>query len=233
MSLRKEVTDFIVSKYEMILPGDDYNPTMIRTHLDSLSEEAFDQYIRSLAAPAEGATEETQEYLPFVAPNLKDPRIVLENLFATMESMGHPLEERLWLTDPHTGTVYLTPQKYPVIDLMVRRQAQMLTKKTSIPANNRHVDELTGQVTGASKGSQISFPEQQSQLAQGLEATLLEEVKVRGGDRVALAEYDRQLIEYGDVSLADIGQTGTLTSSTSNLAILLRAALLDNNIDEV
>ncbi|MOA25835.1 hypothetical protein D3C78_1465840 [compost metagenome] len=117
--------------------------------------------------------------------------------------------------------------------MTVRRQAQTLTKKSSIPENARHVDELSGQVTGKSKGSKISFPEVQSQLAQGLEQTLIEEIKVRGGDRTSQLEYDRQLIENGEVSVEEVTSHGSLTSSTSTMAILYRGMMLDNNLDEV
>lgn len=152
---------------------------------------------------------------------------------AVAEKIGHPLFERLWLTDPQTGTVYLTPHKYLVMDLLVRRQAQMLVKKSSIPENTRHVDELTGQVTGKSKGSKISFPELQAQLSQGLEQTLIEEIKVRGGDRVAQVEFDRQLIEEGQASLEEVTAGGGVTKATSNVAILLRGMKLDTNLDDV
>ncbi|MNE78369.1 hypothetical protein D3C80_1747700 [compost metagenome] len=117
--------------------------------------------------------------------------------------------------------------------MTVRRQAQMLTKKSSIPENARHVDEMSGQVTGKSKGSKISFPELQAQLAQGLESTLIEEIKVRGGDRQAQVEFDRQLIEHGEASIADVTAGGGVTTSTSNVGILFRGMMIDTNLDEV
>lgn len=230
---RKQVTDFIVNNIAMIIPGDDYNPRVTRERLERMSDSEFDQYIRSLRRPKTEEEREHQEILPFYSPIMDDTRITMDNLMLVAESVGLPLFERLWITDPQTGRCYLTPNAYPVLMMLVRRQAQMLTKKSSIPEDARSVDEMSGQVTGKSKGSKISFPEVQAQLAQNLEATLIEEIKVRGGDRQAQVEFDRQLMEYGSASLNDVTQDGQVTSSTSNTAILFRGMLIDTNLDEV
>lgn len=233
MSRRQEVTDFIVTALAGFIPGDNYNAELTRKRLEEMSDVEFDQYIRSLAKPETEEGRATQEILPFYSPNLKDPRITPESLLAVAENIGYEFFEQIFLTDPQTGVTFLTPQKYLIVDMTVRRQAQTLTKKSSIPENSRHVDELSGQVTGVSKGSKISFPELQSQLAQGLENTLIEEIKVRGGDREAQLEYDRQLIENGEVRLDDVTSQGGLTSATTNLAIWMRGMALDTNLDEV
>lgn len=237
MTKRQRVTDYIVAGYAGIIPGDDYNPSVARARLEAMSDSEFDVYIRSLANPEKngGTAEEiaNREILPFVSPPLGKEKITMDNLIALAEKLGIPLFERLWITDPQSGVTYLTPNKYPVFFQLVRRQAQMLTKKYSIPEDTRHVDEMSGQVTGKSKGSKISFPEVQAQLAQGLEATLIEEMKLRGGDQVAFKELDRQLIEHGEASIDDVTDGTTMTTATSNLAILLRGMMLDNDIDEV
>lgn len=233
MASRQEVTAFIADAIAGIIPGDSYNADLTKQRLDAMSDSEFDAFVRSMAKPETEEGRATQEILPFYSPNLKDPRVTMESLMAVAEKIGHPFFEQLWLTDPQTGLTFLTPQKYLVLDMTVRRQAQMLTKKSSIPENNRHVDEMSGQVTGKSKGSKISFPELQAQLAQGLENTLVEEIKVRGGDRTAQVEFDRQLIETGEASIEDVTEGGGVTNSTSTVAILYRGMMIDNNLDEV
>lgn len=233
MVSRKQVTDFIVNSVAMIIPGDPYNPTVTRERLEAMSDTDFDQYIRSLAKPNSEEERANQEIIPFVSPSFDESRVTMDNLFLVADNIKLKVFERLWLTDPQTGRVYLTPNEYPVVHMMVRRQAQMLTKKSSIPEDARHVDELSGQVTGKSKGSKISFPEVQAQLAQNLENTLIEEIKIRGGDQVAQNEFDRQLIENGSASIEDVTSEGTLTKSTSTLSILYRGMMIDNNLDEV
>lgn len=233
MASRQEVTAFIVGSIAEIIPGDTYNSDLTKKRLDAMSDTEFDEYVRALAKPTTEEGIATQEILPFYSPNLKDPRITMPNLLKVADLIGFEFFEQLWLTDPQTGRVFLTPQKYLVIDMTVRRQAQMLTKKSSIPENARHVDEMSGQVTGKSKGSKISFPEVQAQLAQGLEHTLIEEIKVRGGDRAAQVEFDRQLIEHGEASIVDVTAGGGVTTSTSTVGKLLRGMMIDNDIDEV
>ncbi len=233
MASRREVTAFIIESLAGIIPGDRYNADLAEKRLNAMSDAEFDQYVRALGKPATEEERVNQEIIPFYSPNLKDPRITMESLMQVAEKIGHPLFERIWLTDPQTGETYLTPHQYLILDMMVRRQAQMLTKKSSIPENTRHVDEMTGQVTGKSKGSKISFPEFQSQLSQGLEQTLVEEVKVRAGDRTAQVEFDRQLIENGEASLEDVTAGGGVTKSTSSVANWLRGMMIDNNLDDV
>ncbi|MNH68446.1 hypothetical protein D3C73_205270 [compost metagenome] len=233
MASRVEVTAFIVGAIAEIIPGDTYNSDLTKKRLDAMMDEEFDEYVRALAKPTTEEGIATQEILPFYSPNLKDPRVTMPNLLKVADMIGFEFFEQLWLTDPQTGRVFLTPQKYLVLDMTVRRQAQMLTKKSSIPENSRHVDEMSGQVTGKSKGSKISFPELQAQLAQGLEHTLIEEIKVRGGDRAAQVEFDRQLIENGEASIVDVTAGGGVTTSTSTVGKLFRGMMIDTDIDEV
>lgn len=233
MASREEVTAFIVGSIAEIIPGDTYNSDLTKKRLDAMSDEEFDEYVRALAKPTTEEGIATQEILPFYSPNLKDPRVTMPNLLKVADMIGFEFFEQLWLTDPQTGRVFLTPQKYLVLDMTVRRQAQMLTKKSSIPENSRHVDEMSGQVTGKSKGSKISFPELQAQLAQGLEHTLIEEIKVRGGDRAAQVEFDRQLIDHGEASIVDVTEGTGVTTSTSTVGKLLRGMMIDTDIDEV
>lgn len=233
MTKRERVTAYIVQAYDKIIPGDSYNGQLIKKRLDAMSLEEFDVYMRELGKPANENGLVSQEILPFYAPNFQSPRVTMVSLMDTAEFVGHEFFEQLWLTDPQTGRVYLTPQKYLSAIMFVRRAAQMLNKKSSIPENTRHVDELSGQVTGKSKGSKISFPELQGQLAQGLDNTLIEEIKVRGGDRHAQVEFDRQLIETGEASIVEATEDGSITKSTSNTAIFLRGMMIDTNLDDV
>lgn len=233
MASRQQVTAFIVDSIAEVIPGDRFNADLTKQRLDAMSDTDFDVYVRSLARPANDEDLVKQEILPFISPNLKDPRVTMDNLLAVADKIGHKFFEQLWLTDPHTGIVYLTPQKYLTLHMTIRRQAQMLTKKSSIPADSRHVDEMSGQVTGKSKGSKISFPEVQAQLSHGLEQTLIEEIKIRGGDRVAQGEFERQLIEHGEVSIEDVTSHGGVTQATSTVSTLYRGMMIDNNLDEV
>mgnify|MGYP000994375955 FL=1 len=111
----------------------------------------------------------------------------------------------------------------------MRRQIQTLVNKISIPEDNKHVDEMTDQPTGVSKGSSISFPEILVMYAAGHEKAIEEMIKVRGGDLKALQIMEKSIHETGGASLQVIGKAGTRVKSTETLAILMKGAHLDNN----
>lgn len=233
MVTRQQVTDFIANALGLIIPGDTYNSDLARKRFAQMDDEEFDVYIRSLAKPQTVEQQATQEIIPFYSPSMGETRIVMDDLMALADTLELKLFERLWITDPQTGRVYLTPNEYAVFDMLVRRQAQMLNKKSSIPEDIRHVDEMSGQVTGKSKGSKISFPEVQAQLAQNLTNTLIEEIKLRGGDQAAQVEFERQLIDFGEANIDDVTQDGVVTKSTSTVSTLFRGMMIENDIDEV
>lgn len=136
------------------------------------------------------------------------------------------------MTDPTTGEVYRTPVKYLVIDVPLRRQVQLLQSKATIPENNKHIDELSGQSTGPSKGSKISFPELQVLFAQGLDSTITELIKFRGGDAKAFNAMNRAIIENGGVSIDYLSQFNTKVKSVTTLSTLLKTIHLDNTLDK-
>lgn len=221
MSNRKKTTDEIVMWLEKMLPGSDAGKDT-RALLDAMTDELFESYIDAL--------ENEDEYVSLAVPNLDDHKLEMENLLAVAGELGHDPWQHLKLTDPATGVVYLTPEKYLVIDLPLRRQQQSLSKKISIPDNNRHVDELTGQPAGDSKGASLSYPEVQVLRSQSLVNTIVELIKVRGGDEKAMRAANRSIIETGGVRLEPLMQLGTRVKSTENLGILLKGMHLDNDV---
>jgi hypothetical protein len=205
----------------MLLPGSS-NVDIYKQRFAAMSDEAFEAYIQQL--------DSDEEILSLIAPNLDDLNLTIENNLAVAEKLGHTFFERCWLTDPKTGVEYLTPIKYLIVDLSLRRQQQLLQKKISIPDNNRHVDELTGQPTGDSQGSKLSFPETQVLYAQGLDRALEELLKFRGGDTKAFQAMNRSIIDTGGVSLDAIKRVRTKVKSTETLSTFLSSMHLSNNV---
>lgn len=231
MGNRAAATTYILDKISKIDPTDKGNYELTKSQLESLSDAEFDQYMVRLRRPVDNDDPEyVQECLTYYAPNLSTTKISIERNLALAKEIGHKFFERLWITDAQTGVEYLTPNTYIVVDLPIRRQAQLLIKKASIPTDHKSIDELSGQVTGDSKGSKLSFPELQAQVSQGLDHTVVEEIKIRGGDEKAYQEFERQMIERGSVSQAEILALGTKVKSTETLSILLKGMHLDNNL---
>lgn len=219
MANRKAATEEIVKYVDKILPGGGNGETY-RRQLDALTNAQFEAYMRKLQSG--------EEVLSITIPNFSKTKLTTKRNLAVAKELGHNFFERLWLTDPHTDTTYLTPIPYLVVDLPLRRQAQSLNKKMSVPQNNDQVDELTGQRTGP-KGSKLSFPELQALYAQGLDRTIEELIKFRGGDEEAYRYMNREMIEKGSVSL-DALQSQTKVKSTTTLSTLLKCMHLDNNL---
>lgn len=219
---RKAATAEIIRIVEAIYPGGG-NGKIYSEMLGKLDDDAFERYMDQL--------ESGEEILFLIAPNLSDTKLTVENNLKVAKELGHEFFQRLWLTDPTTQRVYLTPQKYLVVDLPTRRQQQLLVKKIAIPQHNRSSDDLTGQPTGDSHGSSLSFPELQVMYAQGFDRNIEELIKFRGGDLKALRAMSQQLIETGAASQDAIKRTPTQVKSTQTLGTFLSGMHLANTLN--
>lgn len=223
MSQRKKAEAYILKMIGELTPGHTHNADKYKQLFAQMSDEDFEGYMRQL--------QDGSQVLSLEVPNLMKIPVTVENNFRVAELIGHKFMERLWLTDPATGTKYLSPVEYLLLDLPLRRQQQMLVKKRSIPENNRHVDELTGQPTGDSHSSSLTFPELQNLRAQNLTYTAVEMIKMRGGDVTAGQRMDRQILETGGADLDAIEALGpTRPKSTETFSIMLTAAHIRNNV---
>ena len=152
-----------------------------------------------------------------------------ENLLKAADAVGAKLFHRIWMTDYSTGRKFLTDNEYLVLPLPIRRQQQFLDEKMSVPEDDKHIDGMTGQVTGDSKSTQITTPEINILAFRGLDTTLEEMVNVRGGNMVAYGEFRKQAEETGEVHLNELDPT--TRSRTAVIAqVLLQAMHIENNI---
>ena len=102
-------------------------------------------------------------------------------------------------------------------------------KKLSVPARDKTVDALSGQVVGEDKACSISAPEIQSLGVRGLKNTMLEVVKVRGGDVTAYGDFKRQMQENGRVTLQSLDPR-TRVRSADMVKVLFRGMHIDCNV---
>lgn len=218
---RKAFTDFVCTYLDKLLPGGK-NGAFMRSRLDALSEAELSAYVDRL--------ESGEEIIPLISPNLAEHKLTLERNFAVAKELGHDFFHHLRLTDPASGTTYITPEKYLVVMLPVRRQRQLQRKKITIPENTQHVDELSGQVTGPSKGSKVSMPELQILYSQDLNEPLLELIKWRGGDVKGQQLLYRSLMDTGRASQRALSQVPTQVKSNQTLKVILEAMMLRNTL---
>lgn len=218
----KETKQFIIDCIDDILPGSE-NTQLYKDKFSKMSDKEFDEYVKRL--------ESGEEELFIIEPNLhSEVTLNIRRNFKLAEKLGHKFHQRIWFHGDKDTPTYLSPIPYLVIDLPLRRQAQLLEKKISLPEDNKSVDDLTGQPTGKSKGSKISFPETQVIAAMGLDASLTELLKFRGGDLKGFNAMNTMIARTGGVSLKAIESFTSGVESTKTLGVLLTSMHLQNNL---
>lgn len=220
MSNRARATNFLLETLSRLAPN---TPTraLYEKKLTSLSDEEFDAFIARL--------KNGDEHLVAIIPNKPNTGVSVDNNLALAKALGHEFFERLWIGPKGNQPAYLTPVRYLVVDLPVRRASQHLMKKRSIPETNKIIDQLTYQPTGASKGAKISYPELQILTAMNMDHSLLELIKYRAGDRGGFSAMNALILRYGSASLKSLSQYATGVESTKTLKTFLLAAHLDTS----
>lgn len=220
---RKAAMDFYVDVLTQMLGSREQALWHKENLFDHMSDDEFDALMAQY--------ETGEEIAPIIVPNLTDVKLKMERNLAVAEKYDIPIFQHIEMTDAVTGVTFVTPKKYMVVDMSVRLQVEMLDKKIKIPEDNKHVDERTGQPTGPSKGSSVSFPELQVMSAQGFNAAIKELLRWRGGDEVGFQAMNRQIIDNGSVRLETLARLPTKVKSTETLGAYLMAAHLDNNLN--
>lgn len=197
---------------------------MLREDLDRLSDPEFDALMEKIrrGVPMISAT----------LPNLMSPVVKNFDLLAVAKKWGVEFFQNIEMEDPETKEIFTTPIRYMVIREVVPRLQQMIEDKQSIPDDSSHIDDLTGQVTGPSKGSRISFQELNNMASTGANISILEMVSVRGGDQDANRKLENDILMTGTGTVEAAKEFGTGVTSTKNFATLLRVAHLDNTLDK-
>lgn len=191
---RKETESFILSFLGELDPTG-YNVEKYTEIFKDMSDQTFYDYMS-------GIRDKTKTLIVF-APLFKSKGLTTENGIRLAEKYDLPLFEQLRFTNKD-GTSYKTAQKYLIMKLPIRRQSQNLVKKISVPDDNKSIDYLTYQPTGASKGSTLSYPEVGALVSRGLNNTVEELFRFRGGDKGGFRQYNNSINRLGDVSLRTI-----------------------------
>lgn len=209
---RKKSELFIYEYIEKLLPKSG-NVNIYKKLFASMSDEQFDSFMKDL--------ESGKQILSIIAPNLSEFKLSTERNLAIADELGHNFFEHIWIEGKDDMPTYLTPITYMVVDLPLRRASQILIKKIRVPDDMRTVDTLTGQPTGESKGAKISYPELQVCAAMGLENTMVELMKYRGGDNKGNVAYNAMISKYGTANLKTLSNYTSGVESTKTLKTFL------------
>lgn len=212
MANRKKAEALILQYVNEIEPTG-YNAKCYEKIFAEMSDKDFHEYMKDLR--------DGKKTLVMFKPMYEAKGITVENNLELGEKYGLNFFERLKFTDNPNEPDHITPIEYMVVDLPWRKQSQTAAKKISVPDNNKTIDQLTFQPTGASKGSKVSFPELQVMIGMGLDESIKELTQVRGGDRGSFSAYNAMFARYGNVSLKSIDQYATGVESTRTLKTYL------------
>lgn len=189
---RAEIQKYLI-KYFQKIEASGKNAVKLQTMFDTMTDKDFDQWMQDL--------KNHEDMLQLEVPPLVT-KIRMDDLLAVAKELAIPIFTRLKLWDEPTQSYYLTPKKYAVLSLPIRRMAQFVDHKLAVPDSDSKIDHLTGQVMKPDHANSLSQIEVQSLYARGLKSTILELIKYRGGDVSAFAEYKRELEEQGQTTIA-------------------------------
>jgi hypothetical protein len=221
MANRPAAEAFILHWLDQLAPGNS-NVGVYRELFKGMDDAAFETFIRDL--------ETGKRFLVFISPNFTAQPLTLENNLRIAKALGHEFFQQLWIGQKGDSPAYLTPVKYLVLDLPLRRASQLLIKKIRVPEHTKTVDLLTQQPTGDSRGSRVSYPELQVLAAMGLDDAIVELIKYRGGDRRGYAAYSGMLSKYGTANMKTLANYADGVASTRTLRTFLQAMHLKNTL---
>ena len=159
-TVKQKTIDMFMEPFEKVFGKNNKSNVLVRQYMESLSDKAFDQLMER--------AEKGDWAIPFYSPNFDKESVNKRDALKLAELTKTVIFERIVLVDDETGEETLTPIKYPVLTLPIRRQIQHLEKKRSLAEDDKSVDHITGQVTGDSKASSLSLKSQASVVQPGV-----------------------------------------------------------------
>lgn len=218
---RKAAETFILEYIEKMLPGSP-NKGLYEDYFKSMSDEQFDAYMADLESGA--------KFLVMTSPNFTTPSLSVERNLAIAKELNHDFFQHIWFGEREGTPAYLSPIKYLVVDLPLRRASQLLTKKISIPDDNKVIDNTTGQATGDSGRARVSYSELQILASMGMDECATELFKYRGGDLKGFNALNAMIGRFGSANQKTLGNYASGVESTRTLRTFLTSAHLKNNL---
>ena len=191
---RKKVEEYILTWIKKITQDED-NVNLYKNLFKSMNNEEFDKFMESL--------KEGRILQIIVPPDSKvDKKINVKHNMKLAKELGVEFYQHLTYGPGGSyPTKIRTPIKFLVLDSPFRRLRQTVEKGVSVSKNIKHIDMLTGQVTGDSQASKITLPELQLLNGMGVKDILVEFLKFRGGDLGANRAMNNYLMHYGQASM--------------------------------
>lgn len=211
---RKQVEDLILKYIKRIVTGKQ-NYELYEMLFKSMNDKEFHKFMEDLR--------DKKATLSVIVPNGSNIKVDVKNNFKLAKELGFEFFQRVKVGATDDIPAYTTPNKYIILKFPVKRAAQLLSKKISIPEDSSKIDTLSGQVTNHSKGSKLTNPELQVLLGLGLKKSIVELMKHRGGDLGSNNAMNNILFNYGSVTQDEINKYSTKVESTKTLKAFFQA----------
>lgn len=217
---RSKIENYVYKVMDILDPAGD-NTKRWKAFFKELDDKGFEKFMKNLS--------DKKVAMNLVMPNMKKV-LRIADLLEAAKAVNYKTSHRLWMPDrTRPGKKYLTNESYLVLTLPIRRAQQEIDKKLSVPERDNKIDALTGQVVSTDKASSISAIEIQNLHVRGLDQTLAELVRVRGGDVNAYGDFSRQMEENGEAKLSTLDPRTRARAATIG-RVLLEGMMIENNI---
>ena len=215
---RKKTEKFILEYIKKVAGEENYN--LYKDLFKSMSDKKFDTFMHDL--------KDGKVKLSIIAPNGSNVKMDVKKNMDLAKELGYDFFQNIKIGEGKNA--YITPNKYMIMNIPVRRASQILTKKISIPDSDKVIDLTTGQVTGESKASKMTMPELQLLSSMGLKDSVIELMKARGGDLGAKNAMTNLLIKQGSVSQKVLENYSTGVVSTKTLKSYFNSMHVKSNL---
>jgi len=218
---RKESEKIILDGVKKIDPsGKNYE--LYKNLFKSMTNKEFEDFITGIR--------DEKKTLSIIVPSWSKSGITVENNFKIAKDYGYDFFQRLIIEGDGDNPPRKTNNKFFVYKLPIRRASQLLSKKISIPKDDKVIDLTTGQVTGKSGAAKLTMPETQMIVGMGLKHSVVELLKYRGGDLGSANAMKRELVNNGRVNSSVLEEASTKVVSTKTLKSYLNAAHIKSTL---
>ena len=219
---RKEVQEYILKYIDKIVPGGE-NKKLYEDLFKKMNDDEFHNFMLKL--------KNKKLKLSVIVPNgSKTINMDIKRNIKIGKELGVEFFQHLIIGEHDDIKTYKTPNKFLIVNLPFRRAIQTLTKGVSVTKDDKHIDYLTGQVGDESRSSRVTFPEVQLLIGMGLEKSLKEMMKYRGGDTGARVAMNKLLQKQGIVTQEQLEEYSTGVVSTRTIKSYLHAMHLKNTL---
>jgi len=224
---RKKTQDYILKYIDKIAPGG-YNKGLYEDLFKKMNDKDFDEFMVRL--------KKDELTLSVITPVAGDVKLDVKRNLNIAKELGFSFFQKLDIGPKGSkadGTYipkYRTSVPHLTYDITFRRTSQLLIKGVSIGADNSSIDLTTGQVTGDSKAAKLTKPEIEVLVGYGLKDSVVELMKVRGGDQGSAKAMEASIAQTGAYNLNAIEPYATGVVSTKTLKSYMAAAHIKTNL---